>query len=324
MADKSGMMVRYKQTSVECVLSPSTAKFEIHQDIGQSIKAIDALVVAVAQFFVINGFDEQLRPSKQQLKTAMTKGALWLTDGRHTHRLRRASRLLKASQQLHFYYDHKVLSAPIAQASLLCDCQDYSLWYKPKGMMSQGSKWSDHSTIVRVAQLYFQPERQGFIVHRLDRATDGIVVVGHTKKATQALCDMFASRRVDKRYLAVVKGQFPVKVSVDEAIDGKHALSHCSRVYYDKRQDLSLVEVKIDTGRKHQIRRHLSGLGFAILGDRLYGFRGDGSQGDGACEVDLQLCAYAIAFVCPIKNQAISVELEPSMRPTLINDLSLA
>lgn len=288
-------------------------KFEVHQSVSEPVKAIDALYAGVETFLteqIASGLcDADFRLSKQQLKTAMTKGAVWLTDGRQTNRLRRASKLLKTNQTIHLYYDAKVLNAPVPQGHLLLDKNQYSLWYKPKGMMSQGSKWADYSTIVRYAQTQFTPERQGFIVHRLDRATDGIIVVGHSKSATRKLCELFEKGAVNKRYLAVVAGHFPDTMDIDLPIDEKAALSHCFCREYCPKSDLSLVEVKIDTGRKHQIRRHLSAVGFAIIGDRLHG--------DNTQIVDLQLTAFSIEFECPLENQSVSVHLPQNQWPDL-------
>ena len=291
----------------------SSDKFELHQPISEPVKAIDALYAGTDNFLSkqieLGLCASDFHLSKQQLKMIMNKGAVWLTDGRQTNRLRRASKRLKANQTIHLYYDAKVLNAEVGQGHLLLDKTHYSLWYKPKGMMSQGSKWADHCTIVRFAQTQFNPERQGFIVHRLDRATDGIIIVGHSKSATRKLCDMFASGEVNKRYLAVVAGRFPSSLDIDLEIDDKKALSHCFGREYCPKSDLSLVEVKIDTGRKHQIRRHLSAVGFPIIGARLHG--------NGEKTVDLQLTAFSIEFQCPLENQSVSVNLQQNLWPDL-------
>ena len=298
----------------------SIDKFEVHQPVSESVKAIDALYAGVEKFLTeqvkLGLCSEDFKISKQQLKVVMSKGAVWLTDANttnsksgKTNRLRRTSKLLKPNQTIHLYYDAKVLNFDVPQAKLLLDKGDYSLWYKPKGMMSQGSKWSDHSTIVRFAQTQFTPERQGFIIHRLDRATDGVIVVGHTKSAASKLCDMFAKGVVNKRYLAIVHGEFPENLEIDLPVDNKAALSHCIKRNYCPEKDLSLVEVKIDTGRKHQIRRHLSAVGFTIVGDRLYGKKQQ--------SVDLQLTSFSLEFICPLTNQPVSTILGQNLWPDL-------
>lgn len=230
----------------------------------------------------------------------MSKGAVWLTEGRSTRRLRRSSKALKTGQQLHLYYDESVLSAQVAPAKLIEDCDKYSVWYKPSGMLSQGSKWSDHCTITRFAEHHLEPQRNAFLVHRLDRATSGLIVIAHAKQMAAKLSEMFQKRQLDKRYLAVVHGQIEQCLTIDLPVDEKPALSHISPLKYDAQKNLCLVDVKIDTGRKHQIRKHLSSIDHIIVGDRLYGSPNH--------SVDLQLCAWHLSFECPINHEAVMFE----------------
>ena len=87
--------------------------------------------------------------SKQKIKQAMQKGAVWVTDNKGTHRLRRHSKKLNTGTTLHFYFDAAVLNDVVDAAILIADESDYSVWYKPRGMLSQGSKWGDHGAIHR-------------------------------------------------------------------------------------------------------------------------------------------------------------------------------
>ena len=68
----------------------------------------------------------------------MTKGAVWLTRGRNTQRLRRASRALREGDEIHLYYDTKILGEEPVAPSLVADMGGYSVWYKPYGLRSQG------------------------------------------------------------------------------------------------------------------------------------------------------------------------------------------
>ena len=244
--------------------------------------------------------------SKQRIKSAMTQGAVWITTKHNTQRLRRAKRKLREGDELHLYYDEKILAEVPAEPALVADVGEYSVWNKPYGLRSQGSKWGDHCTIVRWAERHLQPERPAFTVHRLDRAANGLILVAHSKKMAAALSSVFRSRKVEKRYLALVSGDFsshPNPLRVDEPIDDKKAISEISleEVSADKTQ--SLVEVRIETGRKHQIRRHLADLGHPVVGDRLYG---SGEDGD----VDLQLTAYLLAFRCPVSGEKVEYRLD--------------
>lgn len=247
-----------------------------------------------------------------QIKQAVDKGALWLTRGKYTQRLRRVKKLLQIGDIIHFNYDEQVLSQQVPDAKLLLDKKDYSIWYKPYGMWSQGSKWGDHCTIARVAEKTLQ--RNSFIIHRLDRAASGIIVVGHTKKATQAFGKLFEQHSLKKVYHIIVHGKYlGIKQDVKLDIDDKSAHSVFSHLAYDPVTDQTLVEVEIKTGRKHQIRKHAALLGFPVFGDRLHG---DTNKRYLESE-NLALCAVELSFTCPISGEFIDVLLPASLSPTL-------
>jgi tRNA pseudouridine32 synthase/23S rRNA pseudouridine746 synthase len=239
--------------------------------------------------------------SKQLIKQLMQKGAIWQTIGKKTQRLRRAKKSLRQGATLHLYYDKAVLDMIPPEPTLLVDEGQYSVWHKPYGMLSQGSKWGDHCTITRWAEQHLLPQRNSFTVHRLDRAANGIIIVAHEKKAAAALSDLFQRRQIDKRYRIWVHGQFDNEItldkpaSIDSEIDGRQAKSHFSFVEYDAEKNQSLLDVSIETGRKHQIRRHSAELGFPVVGDRLYS--------DITVADDLQLTAYYLAFQCPFYHK---------------------
>ena len=241
--------------------------------------------------------------SKQRIKLAMTQGAVWLTRGRNTQRLRRAKRVLREGDELHLYYDAGILAEIPAEPILIADVGGYSVWNKPYGLRSQGSKWGDHCTVVRWAERYLQPERPAFTVHRLDRAANGLILVAHAKSIAAALSDLFKTRQVEKRYRATVIGDFselPNPLRVDQPVDDKAAVSEFSLIRADG--DRSVVDVRIETGRKHQIRRHLAELGYPVVGDRLYG---SGKE----YGVDLQLAAYLLVFRCPVSGETVEYRL---------------
>ena len=243
---------------------------------------------------------------KQRLKWAMTQGAVWLTRGRNTQRLRRAKRTLRSGDELHLYYNADVLAEVPPPPTLIADVGDYSVWNKPYGLRSQGSKWGDHCTVARWAERHLKPERPAFTVHRLDRAANGLIVVAHSKTMAAALSELFRKREVEKRYRAMVEGDFsnnPNPLRVEQPIDGKEAVSEFSLHEVIADGNRSLLDVRIETGRKHQIRRHLAELGYPVTGDRLYG----SADEDGR---DLQLTACLLAFQCPVSGERVEYRLD--------------
>jgi tRNA pseudouridine32 synthase/23S rRNA pseudouridine746 synthase len=252
--------------------------------------------------------------SRQRIKTTMTQGAVWLTRGKNTQRLRRAKRTLAEGDELHLYYDTNILAEVPAEPTLLADVGGYSVWRKPYGLRSQGSKWGDHCTVVRWAEQHLQPERLAFTVHRLDRAANGIILIAHTKAISAALSALFRERKIEKRYRAIVAGDFSAQVNpvrVEEPVDGKEAISEISFRQLSADGERSLVDVRIETGRKHQIRRHMASLGHPVCGDRLYG---DGQEHD----VDLQLTSYLVAFHCPVNDAPVEYRLAEEWMPALV------
>ena len=250
--------------------------------------------------------------SINQIKQAIDKGAMWLTVGKHTRRSRRLKKALATGTTLHFYYDADVLGQKVDDAQLLLDKNAFSIWYKPYGMLSQGSKWSDHTTLTRYVEK--QLNRTVFLVHRLDRAATGIMLVAHSKSAARAFSAMFEHHNLTKIYQIISHGSCHLTHhAIDVAIDGKAAYSEFTALDYDATTNCSLIEVKIKTGRKHQIRKHAAALGFPVFGDRLHG----GNEFKYSDNEHLALCAVNLAFECPLTGESISVTLPDTLRPSL-------
>jgi tRNA pseudouridine32 synthase/23S rRNA pseudouridine746 synthase len=301
-------------------------KFELHITVN-SVKS--TLIELITSQCKIN--DYQL--SIGQIKQAINKGALWLSRGKSTQRLRKIKKNLSIGDVIHFYYHQQLLSQKPPQAELIADFHHYSIWYKPYGMLSQGSKWSDHCTINRWVEVHMIPQRPAFIVHRLDRAASGLIVIAHSKKAAQQFTQLFEHRALNKYYQIIVHGQLlftqnkqnshddnnwiknkVVKNKViNNNIDGKKAISTFSSLDYDQISNTSLLQVKIETGRKHQIRKHASLINLPVVGDRLHGNKAYQYSDD----LNLQLSAVHLDFICPFSNDKRCIELPVQFRLNL-------
>ena len=201
---------------------------------------------------------------------------------------------------------------------------------KPAGMVTHPSKGHDEGTLVHgllgagIAG-GDDPDRPG-IVHRLDRDTSGLMLVARTERAHRRLSRMMRDRDIERRYLALVHGEFPPALTVDRPIGrdprrrtrqavvpvgGKEAITHFRTV--ERLGHLTLVEARLETGRTHQVRVHLEAAGHPVVGDPLYG------QGRPAHGLDRQfLHAYRLALPHPATGDEMSFE------STLPDDLDAA
>jgi len=232
--------------------------------------------------------------SKQTLKKAMHNGAVWLESSIGIHRIRRAKKILQHGEILHLYYDENIQNSLPPAAGLIADEGSYSIWNKPCGMYSQGTKWGDHCTIYRWAEQQLKPQRPAFPVHRLDRAANGLIIIAHSKKMAAAFSELFKNRHVQKQYKAMVEGSpkhLTLPYTISDEIDNKPAISKIISVE-PLENNKSILTIEIETGRKHQIRKHLAGLNFPIVGDRLYGSK--------LSAENLQLQACYLKFKCPV------------------------
>ena len=172
------------------------------------------------------------------------------------------------------------------------------------------------------------------IVHRLDKETSGLVLVAKSDVAHRKLAEQFSRREVKKTYIALVhgwprmtKGTIKAAISRDpvrrarmttrqgsKSKPGREAITHweVTKQIEGAYGKFSLLEVKIETGRTHQIRVHLSSIGHPVAGDTLYGAPRPKSYGGTASEVaSLErnfLHASEIQFQHPISNRPLSFQ----------------
>ncbi len=120
-----------------------------------------------------------------------------------------------------------------------------------------------------------QNEFEPFLVHRLDRNTSGVLLVAKKREFSRYLSELISGRNIKKEYICLVVGKIVEKMVINSPIDEKEAETEILDTKYIEYRDkiFSLANVRIGTGRKHQIRKHLKSIDHPILGDDDYGDR---------------------------------------------------
>ena len=259
----------------------------------------------------------------------------WIKEGRVTVNgaAAKASRLLRAGETV----DVEPAELPPLNAApedlpveILYEDAAVIAVNKPAGLVVHAGAGARSGTLVNRLVHRFQSLSQvggdlrPGIVHRLDKDTSGVLLVARTDAAHRALASQFASRSVEKVYRALVQGRVRAdsgRIAAPIARDphrrtrmtaklgtGRAALTEYRVLErFDK---FTYLEVRIGTGRTHQIRAHMAGLGHPVAGDRLYGAR-PGPR--------MFLHAWRIGFTSPATDQRVTVEapLPPALEQWL-------
>lgn len=207
------------------------------------------------------------------LNSCFDNGAVWLQQRGKPQRCRSPEQTVQPGERLFLNCNDSTLAPCPHQPTLIADHQRFSLWFKPAGMFSQGSKWGDHWAMYRWIEQHYWPERQALITHRLDRFTSGIMLVAHDDETNRLLHLQFSQREIEKSYRARVWGIMDQAspLDIEQPIDDKSAHTRIEVLATDQQNQQTLVQAFPSTGRKHQIRIHLATLGHPIINDRRYG-----------------------------------------------------
>lgn len=150
---------------------------------------------------------------------------------------------------------------------VLVETDDYIVADKPSGLLVNDDP---KSVEMILREQLREPNLQA--VHRLDRDTTGCLLFAKTYAAYAAAVEVFKTRSVSKTYAAIVAGEFPyAHQKIDTPLDDQPAISIVTREA--KGTDASFLRVRIETGRTNQIRRHLAGVRYPIVGDRTFGLK---------------------------------------------------
>ncbi len=183
--------------------------------------------------------------------------------------------------------------------NILYEDDHLALIHKPAGILVSGNSFK---TIANALQHNIQESSLHDActpqpIHRLDYGTTGILLIGKTSSSIRSLNSKFENKTIVKTYYAVTIGKMNLKGRISTAVDTKTAQTDyevLESVTSEKYGVLNLVKLNPKTGRRHQLRKHLSSIGHPILGDKDYGIDGLILKGKG-----IYLHAHALGFTHP-------------------------
>ena len=208
---------------------------------------------------------------------------------------------------------------------IIYEDEDIIVVNKPKGMVVHPANGNPDGTLVNAILNICKGSLSGIggeirpgIVHRLDKDTSGIIIIAKNDLAHVKMSEQIQNRKVIKKYIALVRGVIPEnEATIDMPIgrstkdrkkmavnkNGKKAVTHFKVI--KRFEKYTLLDIKIDTGRTHQIRVHLAEIGYPVIGDEVY------SNGKNEFGVKGQMLhAKSLEFEHPITNKKLYLEAD--------------
>lgn len=227
---------------------------------------------------------------------------------------------LEKGQEVVVNWTNSIIEEKISGLKILYEDADLIVIDKEAGLLSISSEKEKYETAYHLLMEHVKkvnPRNRIFVVHRLDRDTSGVMMYAKDKEVQQALQNAWKDSVVERKYIALVersvqKSEGTITSWLKESKTlkmyssptpngGQKAVTHYKVL--KKSQDYSLLEVKLETGRKNQIRVHMQEIGHSIVGDKKYGSTQNPIRRMG-------LHAASISFYHPTTGKLMSFESE--------------
>lgn len=243
--------------------------------------------------------------SKKGMKKAIEKGLVKVND-----EIAFTSKYIKGGEVIELYkaaVDNNLPSIKL-DLEVLYEDEHLALINKPAGIVVSGNKEKTvsnalPSALKKSSELDALDRPQP--AHRLDYPTSGLLLVGKTASTLTLLNQLFEKKSIEKTYIAITIKKMKSEGNISDVIKGKKAETAykvVQEIQSPKFEFLNYVELKPKTGRRHQLRIHMAGIGNPILGDHTYGLEKKVSQGRG-----LYLHAIEMKFDHPKTGEEINI-----------------
>jgi 23S rRNA pseudouridine1911/1915/1917 synthase len=246
-------------------------------------------------------------PTKSGIKKAIKKGLVFVNSKVATTAL-----FISGNESIELYQEE--VSEPkrkfIFPLKIIYEDDFLAVILKPSGIVVSGNSFANINNALE-QNLKPSSQKDAVIpraVHRLDYPTSGLLLISKTNSTTHYLAKLFEEKRIQKTYYAVTIGKMKNEGEIDILIDEKESKSEfkvLQSIISEKYGVLNLVELNPKTGRRHQLRKHLHGIGNPILGDKEYYIENLISYGNG-----LYLHATYLEFNHPVSGEKITVSSE--------------
>lgn len=243
--------------------------------------------------------------SKSSLKKAIKKKLVLVDEKPGT-----TATFISGGEQITIYSDEQKGSAKnfVSPLEVIYEDNFLAVINKPAGILVSGNtfKTIDNALVQNLKSSAAPDVCRPRPVHRLDYPTTGLLLIGKTKQSIITLNQLFENKKINKSYLAITVGKMNSEGFIDDLVDGKVSKSNYTKVRSvasERFGSLNLLLLKPETGRKHQLRKHLAGIGNEVLGEQQYGNPDFLLKGKG-----LYLHAFKLEFTHPILNTHLSFQ----------------
>lgn len=234
----------------------------------------------IRQFLKAHSYSAQVVRRLKETENGITKNGIWarVGDALYTGDILTLTLVEENSSG-------NIIPSPLP-LTVVYEDEDLMVINKAAGMPIHPSQGNYCNTLANACAYYFRQKNRSFVyrcINRLDRDTTGLLIIAKHLYSASLLSTMSSNRQIERQYLALADGMTPVSGTITAPIarapgstierrvdfaDGEYACTHYERIAY--KNGYSLISLKLDTGRTHQIRVHMKYIGHPLPGDFLY------------------------------------------------------